>query len=81
MNMDRHSQQLVIGILFLAGAALQLGTGKALYKRSVVKGSINYSPFAAYSLCRRAQNPRSFWFAVALTTLVGAIAIWASVYS
>jgi hypothetical protein len=65
--MDRHSQQLVLGVFFLAIAAMEAGTGTAFGARLP----------GGFRLVRRKDEPRAFWLAAILTALVGVFGLWA----
>ena len=69
--MDRHTQQLTLGIFFLAVAALEVMIGTAVTAR-VYKG---------FRLVRKKDGPGQFWFAVSLALLLGVIGIGLGVFS
>ncbi len=69
--MERHGVQLVAGLFFLALAASEavIGTAIVATKRR------------GFYLERRKDNPKLFWFDVALTAAMGCAGVLASVYS
>jgi hypothetical protein len=71
LEMDRHSQQLVLGAFFLAVAALELVIGTA----------VSASKLSGFHLRRRKDSPGLYWVSVSLTAVIGLFGIWASVYA
>lgn len=69
--MDRHTQQLTLGIFFLAVAVFEIVIGTAVGARK----------YTGFRLVRKKDGPGQFWFAVALMTLLGVIGIGLGMYS